>query len=242
MRKILLVLALFLLLPGWGVQAVASGGLPSPPSQWVTDGAGFLSPAVRQSLDRRLSRYQQATGHQVLVWIGDSTGGAPLEEWAVQTFEGWKVGRKGLDDGLVLFILAKDKKLRIEVGYGLEGQMPDALASRILRDAIVPRIRAGDRDGAVTAGTDQILGTLGGEVGGSRQTPQGVPHLGLGAWILIVILGGGFLILLVTHPSLAVWFLFSLMSGGRGGGGGGGSGGWSGGGGRSGGGGASGSW
>jgi len=160
----------------------------------------------------------------------------------VRTFEAWKVGRKGMDDGLVLFILVQDRKLRIEVGYGLEGQMPDAMASRIIREAITPRLSTGDWDGAVSSGVDQILATLGGEAESAAAQPQ-VPaqrSLGLGEILFFGLLGLGFLFLLITHPSLAIGLLFSLLSGGRGGGRSGG--GWSGGGGRSGGGGASGSW
>jgi uncharacterized protein len=206
----------------------------------VTDGEAFLAPATQARLNQRLGAYQRATGHQVLVWIGGTTGGEPLETWTVRAFEGWKVGRKGLDDGLVLFVLAKDQKLRIEVGYGLEGQMPDALASRIIRETILPRLKAGDRDGAVTAGTGELLRTLGGEKDAPRN--EGRAPMGVGSYLLIGLVALAFLALLVTNPGLAVWLLFNLMSGGRGGGSGGGGGGFSGGGGRSGGGGASGSW
>jgi uncharacterized protein len=194
-------------------------------------------------LDQRLAAYQQATGHQVLVWIGGSTGEIPLEDWTVRTFEAWKVGRKGIDDGLVLFVLAQDRKLRIEVGYGLEGQMPDALASRIIRETITPKLSTGDWDGAIGSGVDEILATLGGEAPTASE-PNRAPvrkSLGLGQILLFSLLGLGFLVLLITNPSLAVGLLFSILSGGRGGGGSSG-GGWSGGGGRSGGGGASGSW
>lgn len=231
---------LLALLVWWG--ASAQTALPPPPQRWVTDAQAHLAPGTLEALDQRLSAYQDATGHQVLVWIGGSTGEVPLEDWAVRTFESWKVGRKGIDDGLVLFILAQDRKLRIEVGYGLEGQMPDALASRIIRETITPRLGAGDWDGAVSAGLDQILGTLGGETQSVAEghPPPVQPTLGLGQIILFSLLGLGFLILLITNPSLAIGLLFSILSGGRGGGGS--SGGWSGGGGRSGGGGASGSW
>lgn len=243
MRKFLGLLFAFLAWWG-GLGLIARTPLPPAPERWVTDGQALLSSGTREDLDQRLAAYEKATGHQVLVWIGGSTGETPLEDWTVRTFESWKVGRKGVDDGLVLFILAQDHKLRIEVGYGLEGQMPDVVASRIIREAIAPRLGRGDWDGAVRAGVDGILGVLDGEV---RSTPDRGPSpvrgtLGLGQIVLFGILGLGFLLLLVTHPNLAIWLLFSLLSGGRGGGGGGGGGGWSGGGGRSGGGGASGSW
>ena len=83
----------------------------------------------------------------MLVWIGDTTGDVPFEEFAVRAFEKWKVGRKGIDDGVVLFFFAKDRKVRIEVGYGLEDKIPDVVASRIIRETIVPHLRAGDPDG-----------------------------------------------------------------------------------------------
>lgn len=230
---------LFAILACWGAWAQT----PPPPQHWVTDGPALLSSSVRERLDLRLAAYEKATGHQVLVWIGESTEGIPLEDWTVRTFESWGVGRKGRDDGVVLFLFARDRKVRIEVGYGLEGQLPDATASRIIQEAIIPNLKSGSWDDAVSAGVDQILGTLEGEVTGDArpQAPPARSALGLGQIILFSVLGLAFLILLITNPSLAIWLLFSLLSGGRGGGRSSG-GGWSGGGGRSGGGGASGSW
>ena len=238
------ILVLFCVLAGlWGGCFLAAQPPPPPaPQHWVTDGPGLLSPAVRDDLDRRLAAYQRGTGHQVLVWIGTTTAGDPLEDWTVRAFAAWKVGRAGLDDGLVIFIFTGDRKVRLEVGYGLEGQVPDAVASRIIQETILPRIKAGDADGAVTAGVDRVLEVLGGDSAAPRARDSGQPGgapLGPLAWIFIALAGLGFLALAVTHPGLAIWLLFNLMSGGRGGGGGGG---WSGGGGRSGGGGASGSW
>src|SRR5689334_24883002 len=104
-----------------------------------------MSPGAASALDSRLQAYEQSTGHQLLVYIGQTTGDAPIEDWAVRAFAKWKVGRKGIDDGLVLFIMAADRKLRFEVGYGLEPIVPDVTASRIINDVIVPRIRSGDR-------------------------------------------------------------------------------------------------
>ena len=219
---------------------------PPVPVRWVTDSVNLLSPSARTALDLRLKAYQDATGHQVLVWIGGTTGGDPIEDWTVRAFAAWKVGRKGLDDGLVLFILTGDRKLRMEVGYGLEGQVPDLVASRIIRETIVPRLKTGDADGALSAGVDRLLKVIGGDTSArsaqERGPREGTP-IGTGGWIIIGLLALAFLALAVTHPGLAVWLLFNLLSGGRGGGGGGGGdGGFSGGGGRSGGGGASGSW
>lgn len=245
MRRLLVLLGLIAGLWG-GLRLGAQPAAPPPPTCWVTDGPSLLSPAAREGLDQRLKAYQASTGHQVLVWIGKTTGGDPLEDWTVRAFAAWKVGREGLDDGLVLFVFTEDRKVRLEVGYGLEGQVPDLVASRIIRETILPGLAAGDADGALNAGVDRILKVVGGDA--SARQPQergrgGSQPLGPGGWIVVGLLGLGFLALAITHPGLAIWLLFNMLSGGRGGGGsGGGGGGWSGGGGRSGGGGASGSW
>jgi uncharacterized protein len=242
MRRLLVLIGLLAGL--WGGSGLgAQAALPPPPTRWVTDGPNLLSPALRQSLDQRLRATQEGTGHQVLVWIGDSTGGEPLEDYTVRAFAAWKVGRKGLDDGLVLFIFAKDHKVRLEVGYGLEGQVPDILASQIIRETILPALQRGDADGAVQAGVARLLKAIGGDTSAqssAKETRGAGQRMGVGSWILIAVLVLGFLGLAITHPGLAAWLLFSIFSGGRGGGGG--DGGFSGGGGRSGGGGASGSW
>jgi len=208
-----------------------------------------MSADALRSLDMQLEAYEQSSGHQLLVYIGATTGGVPIEDWAVRAFQAWKVGRKGLDDGLTLFIMSEDRRMRIEVGYGLEGQVPDAMASRIVNDIIVPRVQAGDRDGAVLAGMDAVAQTLTGR--GLSESPvvqrgergrRGRP-LTIGQLVIFGIVGIGFLILLATNPGLAIYLLASILSGNREGSyRGGGGGGFGGGGGRSGGGGASGSW
>jgi uncharacterized protein len=184
------------------------------------------------------------------VWIGDTIGDAPLDDWAVRTFAAWKVGRKGFDDGLAVFILAGDRKIDIEVGYGLEGQVPDATAARIIRDVMTPRLEAGDKDGAVRAGVDALLGAIGAADAAPGGPPQAVaerrPTVPVSQIVLFAILAVGFVVLLITNPRMAMFFVWAILSGGRGGGFGGGGasggGGFSGGGGRSGGGGARGSW
>ena len=218
-----------------------------PPTRWATDTAGFLSPQTVAELDSQLEAFEHETGHQVLVYIGTTSGGYPIEEWAVKAFEAWKVGRKGLDDGLVLFIMAEDRKIRIEVGYGLESVVTDAKASQVINDILAPGIRNGDNDGAVRSAVASLLATISGKpfvpTTGIEGPPEEAPGKSTIPTIFLIIGAILFLILFITHPSLALWLLFNILSGGRGGGGGGGGGGgWSGGGGRSGGGGASGGW
>ena len=219
--------------------------IPSAPTQWVTDTANFMSAGAAASLNSRLQDYEGSSGHQLIVYIAQTTGDAPIDDWAVRAFEKWKVGRKGIDDGLVLFIMAADRKLHFEVGYGLEGQVPDAMASRVINDVIVPRIQADDRDGAVNAGMEAVMTVIGGGSLPVRQRNEGRQRpLTLAQIIFYAIIGLIVLFVFATNPSLALYLLASILSGGnrRGGGGWGGGGGFSGGGGRSGGGGASGSW
>ena len=218
----------------------AEAPIPPSPTQWVTDTANFLSPEVVRSLDARLAAYQQATGHQLIVYIAPTTGDAPIEDWAVRAFAKWKVGRKGLDDGLALFIMSQDHKMRIEVGYGLEAVVPDVIASRVINDVMAPRIQAGHPDDAVTAAIDSLIGVIGGQAHAPPPMSKQSKPLTLFQWIFYGIVGILILALVITHPALAFYFLASIMSGGGGSGGGGG--GFGGGGGRSGGGGASGSW
>jgi uncharacterized protein len=236
--------------------APAQDRIPPAPTRWATDEAGFLSRPALERIDARLEQYERRTGHQLLVWIGKTIGpNAVLEEWAVRAFEAWKVGRKGLDDGLVLFIFAEDRKIRIEVGYGLEGVVPDIYAYRVIDNILAPGIRAGRPDEAVDAAVTALIGYISGDAaaaggeereatgrdgrrGGASSTVKGVFY-----GIVILVL----LVMFITNPSLALWLLINILSGGRGGGrgggwGGGGGGGFSGGGGRSGGGGASGGW
>jgi uncharacterized protein len=223
--------------------------VPPVPDRWVTDAAHFISPAARANLDAKLESYERATGRQIVVWIGETIGAQSLDEFAVKTFEAWKIGRKGHDDGVLLIVLARDRKMAIEVGYGLESQLPDAIASRIINEVMAPRLRAGDPDGAVDAGVGAIIETIDGKPftgeKAKRPDPQWKPSNKI-QWIGGGILVVAFLILFLTNPSLAIQLLFVMASGrgrGQGGGGfGGGGGGFGGGGGRSGGGGARGSW
>jgi uncharacterized protein len=246
-RWLVVALATALLLLVGGAHA-AEAPIPEPPARWATDTVGLLDPATVQQIDRRLQAYEQKSGHQIVVWIGATTGDTPLEDFAVKTFEKWKPGRKGLDDGLLVLVLAQDRKIAIEVGYDLEDRVPDATASRIINDVMVPRLRQNDPNGAVVQGVEAVLTAIEGkpfEAAPGAEAPEARPTRGPGRGELLVygLLGLILLILFVTNPSLALHLLFIIGSRGMGGGGGGfGGGGFSGGGGRSGGGGARGSW
>jgi uncharacterized protein len=255
-RTCIALFAAFAMCGGALAARAALQSAPPTPTRWVTDQNGFITAQTRASLDADLQAYEQRTGHQVLVYIGSTTGGVPLENYTINAFTAWKVGRKGLDDGLVLFVFPQDRKLRIEVGYGLESSVTDAAASVIIRDVIAPAIKAGDNDTAITNGVAQILALIDGspapEMSGVPIQPLGdengssdtsfSPAAAIIVWVIII----GFILLFIRSPAMAMWLLFSILGGGRGGGssGGGysGGGGFSGGGGMGGGGGASGSW
>jgi uncharacterized protein len=134
--------------------------VPPTPVRYVTDNANALSSDASSSIENELKAYERATGHQVIVWIGDTTGDVPLETWTTDTAHQWRIGRRGKDDGAILFLFMKDHHIRIEVGYGLESSLTDADSSRIINDIIRPKMRLGDTDGAVSAGVAAMLKTI----------------------------------------------------------------------------------
>lgn len=229
------LLFLSLLLP-FASNLSFSQEIPPAPLRWATDKAGFLRAETIRALDAELESFEQRTGHQFIVYIDRTIGIEPLEDWAARVFQAWEVGRRGEDDGLALFIMSEDRKIRIEVGYGLEGIVPDVTASRIIQEILVPSFQDGDPDSGVREAVDKLISVMEGEQG-EEETDDSVGFFDI---LIFGILGLVFLYILITNPALALRFLFIIMSGGGGGGSSGG--GFRGGGGRSGGGGASGSW
>ena len=177
----LAVLAALLLAAAGVLGAAQEVKVPPAPARWATDEAGYLSADTVASLDARLQAFEQETGHQVLVYVGRTTGGVPIEDWAVKAFEAWKVGRKGLDDGLVLFVMAEDRKVRIEVGYGLEDRVTDAQAFRVIDDILLPGFRDGRQDAAVSEAVTSLLAMIsGGGEGRGQERPSGPSAHGRG--------------------------------------------------------------
>jgi uncharacterized protein len=123
----------------------------------------MVPPDKTQQLEERLARFEKETGHQIAVLTIPSLEGDPLEDFSIRVAETWKIGQKGFDNGAILLIAQKERKLRIEVGYGLEGVFPDAIASRIIREVIVPRFREGNFSPGIEAGVDAILQVTKGE-------------------------------------------------------------------------------
>jgi uncharacterized protein len=129
----------------------------------VNDYASMIPADKARQLEERLARFESETGHQVAVLTIPSLEGDPIEDFSIRVAEAWKIGQKGFDNGAILLIAQKDRKLRIEVGYGLEGVLPDAIANRIIGEVIVPRFRENDYAGGIEAGVAAILQVTKGE-------------------------------------------------------------------------------
>jgi uncharacterized protein len=138
---------------------------PPPPANFLTDTTGVVPAEAAARIEQRLREFEKTSSNQVLVVIGDRVpeGYASLEEYTNRTAEAWRVGDKSRDNGAVLFVFVADRKVRIEVGYGLEGALPDALASRIINDEITPRFREGKYGDGVIAGVEAIIRATRGE-------------------------------------------------------------------------------
>jgi uncharacterized protein len=246
---------------GWALAGALAGlpllaaGLPLAPARWVSDRAGVLSPAAAERIDRKLEAFEREQGSQVLVAIFRALpADESLEDWTQRVAESWRVGRARQDDGAVLFAFVDDRKLRLEVGYGLEGALTDLESKRILDGVLVPRLRAGDWDGGFDAATDAILTAIRGEFGPDAVPPapggQGAGQGGFVVFLLFLVIL--FLVISARRAHRQGGFRgggpWGSSGGGWGGGGlgggfgGGGFGGFSGGGGSFGGGGASGRW
>jgi uncharacterized protein len=142
----------------------ASAELAVPPLRArVTDLADLLTAPQQQALEEKLAAFERETTHQVAVLTVPSLEGEPIEQYSIRVVDAWKLGRADVDNGALLLVSSGDRRVRIEVGYGLEGVIPDAIASRIVRDVILPRFRRGEMAEGISAGVDAILAAARGE-------------------------------------------------------------------------------
>lgn len=138
--------------------------VPVPPLiGHVVDQTHTLTADQQAKIEQVLAAFEVRKGSQLAVLMVNTTQPETIEQYAVRVEEKWKLGRKGVDDGVLLVIAKEDRKLRIEVGYGLEGVLPDAVAKRIIADDIAPRFKQGDFYGGVTAGVERITRVIDGE-------------------------------------------------------------------------------
>ncbi|HTP97181.1 MAG TPA: YgcG family protein [Burkholderiales bacterium] len=183
------------------VAAPACADVPVPPLKArVTDLTGTLSSSEAAAIEQRLKAFEAAKGAQIAVLIVPSTQPETIEQYAVRVEEAWKLGRKGVDDSALLVIAKEDRRLRIEVGYGLEGALNDATAKRIIAEVIAPRFKQGDFYGGIASGVERMIAVIDGEPlppPAQHGTPPAGndPHLEtllvLGAILVFVV--GGFL-------------------------------------------------
>lgn len=146
--------------PSW-VEATIS--IPPVPDHYVNDAAGLLSPKVRDTLDEKLAQFERDTSNQVLVATFSDLQGESIEDFSIRLAEKWKPGQSGRDNGVILLISKGDRKARVEVGYGLEGAIPDAVAKAILQQEMLPAFRQGNFEGGIQAGVEAILKASAGE-------------------------------------------------------------------------------
>ena len=246
--------------------AVAAPTAPKFPALTgrVVDDAHMLSPATTQKLDGELANLEAQTGHQLVVATVPDLQGYEIEDYGYQLGRAWQLGRKGVNDGAILLVAPKEHKVRIEIGYGLEPVLTDALTSVILQQKVLPQFRQGHMEQGVVDGAEALIAQLAlpedqakANVAQAAAQPRVQAHDrgGVGPripvflvillvfWVVSGLLRGG-----GRRGIGGLWWLpFLFMGGGRGGGwgdggGGGGGGGFSGGGGSFGGGGSSGSW
>jgi uncharacterized protein len=231
----------FLLL---AVPCLSALEVPKRADGYVTDRAGLLSSSARSGLETTLRAFEEKTSNQVAIATFPSLEGDSLEDFSMRLAEAWKAGQKNRDNGVLFLIFKNDRKIRIEVGYGLEGVLTDALSGEIIRGVVAPYFRTGDYEGGIVAGTDAILKATQGEFKGVPRKDK--PN---SAVRLMFLFGVFFLfhIFAQTHSNpvgrrRGPGGFFVPMGGGFRSGSGGGFGGFSGGGGGFGGGGASGGW
>ena len=228
--------------------------------QRVTDLVGVLTPEQVNFLEEKLRKFEEETTNQIAVLIIPSLEGEDLEDFSMKVVEENKLGQKGRDNGVLFLIAIQDRKMRLEVGYGLEGALPDALCDQILRNIVRPKFRRGDYFNGINEGIDAVISATKGEF---KADPRKRPETSFGAILVLIIIAFIFLTFIlslirgVRHYSVHssgydsalfwMWLLGSMSERRRGGwggfsSGGFGGGGWSGGGGSFGGGGASSSW
>lgn len=182
-------LALWLATAAWGEVAVP------PLKARVTDLTGTLTDTQRSALESELQSFESRNGSQIAVLMVPTTQPEALEQYSMRVAEAWKLGKKGVDNGLLILVAKNDRKMRIEVGYGLEGVIPDAIAKRIIDDTIAPHFKQGDFSGGLMAGVQRIEGVIEGRPKAASSEdaapsvpdgdgPQGLPDASAGSMVI----------------------------------------------------------
>jgi uncharacterized protein len=176
--------------------ALAAAQVAIPPLKSpVTDLTGTLDARQRSALEQTILEFEKRKGAQIAVLMVPTTQPETVEQYAVRTQEAWKIGRKGIDDGVLLVVAKDDRRLHIETGYGLEGALPDAIAKRIVDEDILPRFRQNDFYGGIRAGVDRVMRVIEGEAlpaPRARGAPEASSYVDLivPGLILVLVVGG----------------------------------------------------
>ncbi len=184
----------------------------------VNDTAGMIPAGVRDRIEGKLAAFEKATGAQIAVLTVPTLNGEPIEDYSLKVAQTWKLGRKGVDDGVLFFVARDDRKMRIEVGYGLEAKLTDAQSRRILDDVVRPAFRNGDFGGGIDAGVDAITGTIAGKAVTPASSPLH-PHRAadvplaarlLGTLIFVIVVGV-FSTVAVFGKGCTSWFMYVFL-------------------------------
>ncbi len=216
MKRILILLSLFIIvtLPVYS-QASGQNSSQTKIKTYVTDEASVLSSSEISLLETKLSNFDKETSNQVVVYVVRSLNGESLEETSYEIAQKNGIGQKGKDNGVLLFIAIDDRKLRIEVGYGLEGALPDALSGQIIRKEITPYFKQGKYYDGINAGVDAIIKATKGEYTQDKQSSKDTKNIGIGFCglpilvIVIFIFFGFFFIISILRR------IFGWKGGGR---------------------------
>ena len=192
----------------WCTPSASAQTSPPALSGRVVDEAGVLSSTARSDLSTLLEDHERETGNQLAVLTVRTLGGVPVEEYALDVARDWQLGTSENDNGVLFLLAIDDREMRIEVGYGLEGVLPDVTASRILRNEVRPFLRQGDYDGGVRAGVIAILSAIDGAYEPSEVSAES-PPFGLG--IMFLVIPSIFAFLGILSSGCARWFLFLFL-------------------------------
>lgn len=211
----------------WAVVAVADVAVP-PLTGRVVDQTATLTSDQIAALDSTLQAFEQRKGSQIAVLIVPTTEPETIEQFSIRVAEAWKIGRKKIDDGAILVVAKDDRRLRIEVGYGLEGALTDVTSKRIIDEIITPKFRQGDFAGGISAGVERIIGVIDGEPLPEPKRQQqsasifdNLEAIGPVAFFAVLVFGGIFRAMLgrllgaaVTGGlvGLAIWFLAGTLA------------------------------
>ena len=203
MKKAIASFFAFLLLLPFTVEAAK---IPLPRG-YVNDYGNMISPPVEADLAAKLKKFEETDSTQIVILTVPSLEGDPVEDYSIKVAEAWKIGQKGKDNGILFLVSREDRKMRIEVGRGLEGKLTDLTAGRIIDLVVKPKFKAGDFDGGFTAGVSALIDATRGEFTADRRAPSGGPYVpfagGMSPWLAFLILLGFFMLFAAMARSQA---------------------------------------